>query len=63
MLSNSLVELDRAHLIHPVASYRCHEAVEPGVRSIGVRNPNYFKGGPNVDSFEFFAISGRERPD
>lgn len=26
MLSNSLVELDRAHLIHPVASYRGHEA-------------------------------------
>ncbi|MGF1609357.1 MAG: aspartate aminotransferase family protein [Kiloniellales bacterium] len=25
MLSNSLVELDRAHLIHPVASYRAHE--------------------------------------
>ncbi|SRR6266480_4016243 len=30
MLSNSLVELDRAHLIHPVASYRGHEAA--GVR-------------------------------
>ncbi|WP_454644670.1 aminotransferase class III-fold pyridoxal phosphate-dependent enzyme [Bradyrhizobium liaoningense] len=26
MLSNSLVELDRAHLIHPLASYRGHEA-------------------------------------
>lgn len=25
MLSNSLVELDRAHLIHPVAAYRAHE--------------------------------------
>jgi len=25
MYSNSLVELDRAHLIHPVASYRGHE--------------------------------------
>ncbi|HTO61285.1 MAG TPA: ABC transporter substrate-binding protein [Bradyrhizobium sp.] len=32
------------------------EVFEPGVRSIGVRNPNYFKGGPNVDSIEFFAI-------
>lgn len=32
MLSNSLVELDRAHLIHPVASYRGHEAA--GVRVI-----------------------------
>ena len=30
MLSNSLVELDRAHLIHPVTSYRGHEAT--GVR-------------------------------
>lgn len=30
MLSNSLVELDRAHLIHPVASYRGHERA--GVR-------------------------------
>ena len=26
MLSNSLVELDRAHLIHPVSSWRGHEA-------------------------------------
>lgn len=26
MLANSLVELDRAHLIHPVASWRGHEA-------------------------------------
>ncbi|MFE1597358.1 aspartate aminotransferase family protein [Methylobacterium sp. ID0610] len=30
MLSNSLIELDRAHLVHPVASYRGHERV--GVR-------------------------------
>jgi adenosylmethionine-8-amino-7-oxononanoate aminotransferase len=30
MLANSLVELDRAHLVHPVASYRSHEAM--GVR-------------------------------
>jgi len=26
MLSNSVIELDRAHLIRPVASYRGHEA-------------------------------------
>ncbi|WP_315701411.1 MULTISPECIES: aspartate aminotransferase family protein [unclassified Bradyrhizobium] len=26
MLSNSLIELDRAHLVHPVTSYRGHEA-------------------------------------
>ncbi len=30
MLANSLIELDRAHLIHPVASYRGHEKI--GVR-------------------------------
>lgn len=30
MLSNSLIELDRAHLVHPVASYRGHE--QQGVR-------------------------------
>jgi len=30
MLSNSLIELDRAHLVHPVASYRSHEKM--GVR-------------------------------
>ncbi|MGY2049720.1 aminotransferase class III-fold pyridoxal phosphate-dependent enzyme [Methylobacterium sp. JK268] len=30
MLSNSLIELDRAHLVHPVASYRGHERL--GVR-------------------------------
>jgi adenosylmethionine-8-amino-7-oxononanoate aminotransferase len=30
MLLNSLVELDRAHLVHPVASYRGHE--QAGVR-------------------------------
>ena len=34
------------------------ETFEPGVRSIAVRNKNYFKaGGANLDSFEFFAIS------
>lgn len=30
MFSNSLIELDRAHLVHPVASYRTHETF--GVR-------------------------------
>lgn len=33
------------------------EVFEPGVRSIGLKNKNYWKRGPNVDSFEFFAIS------
>lgn len=37
-------------------AFKCKQ-FEPGVRSIGVRNPNYFKaGGAYVDSFEFFAI-------
>jgi peptide/nickel transport system substrate-binding protein len=33
------------------------EVFEPGVRSVGVRNKNYWKGGPNLDSFEFLAIT------
>jgi peptide/nickel transport system substrate-binding protein len=33
------------------------EVFEPGVRSVGVRNKNYWKGGPNLDAFEFFAIT------
>jgi peptide/nickel transport system substrate-binding protein len=33
------------------------EVFEPGVRSIGVRNKNYWKPGPNLDAFEFFAIT------
>jgi peptide/nickel transport system substrate-binding protein len=34
------------------------ETFEPGVRSIAVKNKNYWKeGGPHLDSFEFFAIS------
>ncbi|WP_435167519.1 ABC transporter substrate-binding protein [Falsirhodobacter sp. 1013] len=34
------------------------ESFEPGVKSVGVRNPNYFKGqGPYLESFEYFAIS------
>jgi len=38
-------------------SFIC-ETFEPGVRSIGVKNPNYFKAeGPYLDSFEYFAIS------
>ncbi|MCZ0811601.1 MAG: ABC transporter substrate-binding protein [Pseudomonadota bacterium] len=33
------------------------EEFDPGVRSIAVRNPNYFKDeGPYLDSFEYFAI-------
>ena len=33
------------------------EVFEPGVRSVGVRNKNYWKSGPNLDAFEFFAIT------
>ena len=33
------------------------ELFEPGVRSVGVRNKNYWKAGPNLDSFEFLAIT------
>ena len=34
------------------------ETFEPGVKSIFVKNPNYFKPqGPYLDSFEYFAIS------
>ena len=35
MLSNSLIELDRAHLVHPVASYRGHEKLGVRVLSSG----------------------------
>ena len=43
MLMNSLIELDRAHLIHPVASYRGHEKA-------GVRVLASGKGATVVDS-------------
>jgi peptide/nickel transport system substrate-binding protein len=33
------------------------EVFEPGVRSVGLRNTNYFKSQAHVDSFEYFAIS------
>ncbi len=34
------------------------EVFEPGVRSVGLKNPNYFKPqGPYLDSFEFIAIA------
>lgn len=32
------------------------ETFEPGVKSIAVKNPNYFKGAVYLDSFEYFAI-------
>jgi peptide/nickel transport system substrate-binding protein len=33
------------------------EVFEPGVRSVGLRNKNYWRAGPNLDSFEFIAIT------
>ncbi len=33
------------------------EVFQPGIRSVGLRNKNYWKAGPNVDSFEFMAIT------
>ncbi|MCT2578170.1 MAG: aspartate aminotransferase family protein [Mesorhizobium sp.] len=50
MLANSLIELDRAHLIHPVASYRGHEA-------LGVRVLKSAKGATVTDA------SGRQLLD
>ncbi|MBA8879600.1 aspartate aminotransferase family protein [Phyllobacterium myrsinacearum] len=52
MLSNSLIELDRAHLIHPVMSYRGHE--KAGVRVLksgsGARVIDY-SGHQLIDGF------------
>lgn len=50
MLANSLIELDRAHLIHPVSSYRGHEA-------LGVRVLRSAKGATVTDA------SGRQLVD
>ena len=50
MLSNSLIELDRAHLVHPVASYRGHERT-------GVRVLHSAKGATVTDA------TGRELLD
>jgi hypothetical protein len=50
MLSNSLIELDRAHLIHPVSAYRSHEAT-------GVRVLKSGKGATLTD------VSGRQLLD
>jgi putrescine---pyruvate transaminase len=50
MLANSLIELDRAHLIHPVASYRGHEV-------LGVRVLKSAKGATVTDA------SGRQLLD
>ncbi|UPG74734.1 aspartate aminotransferase family protein (plasmid) [Roseomonas gilardii subsp. gilardii] len=51
MLSNSLVELDRAHLVHPVASYRGHEKA-------GVRVLRSAKGATVTDSTGHTMIDG-----
>ncbi|MBM7047458.1 MULTISPECIES: aspartate aminotransferase family protein [Rhizobium] len=51
MLSNSLVELDRAHLVHPVASYRGHERA-------GVRVLKSAKGATVTDATGHQMIDG-----
>ena len=51
MLSNSLVELDRAHWVHPVASYRGHEKA-------GVRVLASAKGATVTDSTGHQMIDG-----
>jgi len=51
MLSNSLVELDRRHLVHPVASYRGHERT-------GVRVLKSAKGATVVDANGHQMIDG-----
>ncbi|MCT7378109.1 aspartate aminotransferase family protein [Chelativorans salis] len=51
MLSNSLVELDRAHLIHPVASWRGHEQA-------GVRLLTSAKGATVTDTADRHLLDG-----
>lgn len=51
MLSNSLIELDRAHLVHPVASYRDHE-------SAGVRVLKSAKGATVTDASGHQLVDG-----
>ncbi|RVK21860.1 aspartate aminotransferase family protein [Sinorhizobium medicae] len=51
MYSNSLIELDRAHLIHPVASYRGHE--KHGVRVLASA-----KGATVTDAFGRQLVDG-----
>ncbi len=51
MLANSLIELDRAHLIHPVASYRGHE-------KLGVRVLKSAKGATVTDASGHQLIDG-----
>ncbi len=51
MLANSLIELDRAHLIHPVASYRGHE-------KLGVRVLKSAKGARVTDANGLELVDG-----
>ncbi|MEY9627249.1 aspartate aminotransferase family protein [Sinorhizobium fredii] len=51
MYSNSLIELDRAHLVHPVASYRSHERA-------GVRVLKSAKGATVTDASGHMMIDG-----
>jgi adenosylmethionine-8-amino-7-oxononanoate aminotransferase len=51
MFANSLIELDRAHLIHPVASYRGHE-------KLGVRVLKSAKGATVTDASGHQLVDG-----
>ena len=51
MLANSLIELDRAHLIHPVSSYRGHE-------QLGVRVLKSAKGATVTDASGHQLVDG-----
>ncbi|SCB34973.1 aspartate aminotransferase family protein [Rhizobium hainanense] len=51
MLANSLIELDRAHLIHPVSSYRGHE-------KLGVRVLRSAKGATVTDASGHQLVDG-----
>lgn len=53
MLPNSLVELDRAHLIHPVASWRGHEAA--GVRLLTSAKGAVVRDGNGKELIDGFA--------
>ena len=53
MLANNLVELDRAHLIHPVASWRGHEAA--GARILTSGKGAWLKDAEGRDLLDGFA--------
>ncbi|MBI1220043.1 MAG: ABC transporter substrate-binding protein [Rhodobacteraceae bacterium] len=54
ILTNGTTDFTKAN---GTGAFLC-ESFEPGVKSVAVKNPHYFKAqGPYLDSFEFFAIT------